>query len=832
MSEITPHVLTFPQAGTARFELRCWGEFSLTDRIRREDCSPRGRKARAIVAYLASHGDAAVGRERLAALLWSERGDEQARGSLRQSLRELRPYAVDGVALLVIEHDHVRLNAPALTSDAAQIEECARADDVAALSRMLRDKGDPLFGGLDGLDPAFDEWLALERRVQEDRLVSLATAAAERGLQRGEFGAIARLTTQLQALDETHEAIAQIGMRADHAAGDRSGVRRRHRRLCEGLKHDLGIGPSPETEALFRKLDSAEEPARAAPASPTPGTAPLEEAPPQPRFADPAQPAVRFPRRSLAALWAVRRSAIVASLLALLAAGGAAWLLRDGLPGRPGVVPRMQVAGFTALETDPGTRDYAVRLSDHVAGLLKDNLVGLSLVAPPDPGAAKTADLRLSGTVSREGDEWRVKASLEEPRRGVTLWAQEFQRPARQEEALEFEVAGAAGEAVSTTVDVLQENAARRNPYALADMVQGVAAIDDPGLTNLGRPRRLLEDAVARAPNFAGARAGLAFALLGESEMTPGPEGKLLADRAGREADRAIRTDAAAAGAAYDALYLIARKKAPTDLASAEDILIDGIAKAPRFPFLYMRRCKFLIEAGLAREALPYCQQSLARSPLTVFNSLVSANELYALGAPEAAANVVQKIARLHPDQIITRQVQFEIAAFAGSPDDASTLMHQPFDIAPHNSFAALNPEGARLFEMLLQARKSGAPADADRAIAALTAAVRSGHFNPHYLVWGAAALGRPDDAFATLEEVAAGRIPNARLTDEYLFAGGAAPLWRDRRIWPLAAQAGYARYWRTRGVLPDFCSDGSLPYDCRKEAASVAGIRPLVAPR
>jgi DNA-binding SARP family transcriptional activator len=806
-----PRVLTFPEAASARFELRCWGEFALS--VRGADCTPRGRKARGVIAYLAAQGGAAVGRERLAALLWSERADEQARGSLRQTLRELKPLTAAG--LLVLERDTVRLNTAALGSDTARLEAQARADDLAAVSRTLGEMGDPLFGGLDGADPAFDEWLALERRTQEDRRLWLASAAAERGLQRGEHGPVAHLATQLQALDETNETVVQIGMKADAAGGDRSGVRRRRRRLCEGLQA-LGVGPSPETEALFRQLEGGEPRAGAAEAPATPpATGPVEDAPPQ--------PAARAPRR--------RPAALAASLLALLAtAGGAAWLSRDHLPGRP-AVPRLQVAGFTALESDPAARDYTARLGDHVAGLLKDNLVGLSLVGPSDPGAAKRADLRLGGTVSREGDQWRVKASLEDPRRGVTLWSQEFQRPSPQGEALEFEVAGAAGEAVSTAVEALQEKTARKDPYALADVVQSVAAIDDPGLTNFGKPRRLLEDAVARAPDFAGARAALAFALVGESAL-PDPEAKALADRARLEAERAIRTDAAAAGAAYDALYQLARQKTPADLAAQDKILIEGIAKAPRFPFLYMRRCQFLIAAGLAREAVPYCQQSLAGSPLTVFNGLVSARAFYALGEPQAAADVVQKIVRLHPDQIVARQAQYEVAAFAGSPDEALTLMHRPFGVAPYNSFATLDPQGAQVLGMFLQARKSRAPADAERATAAMSALLRSGRFSPQYLVWGAATLGRLDDAFALLDQIATGGVPNWRLTDELLFEGAAAPLWRDRRIWPLAAKAGYARYWRTRGVLPDFCSDASLPYDCKTEAARVAGIPPLGAGR
>jgi DNA-binding SARP family transcriptional activator/TolB-like protein len=245
-----------------RFDLRCWGEFSLVDQLRHYEL-PRGRKARAILAYVAAQG-APVRRERLAGLLWSERSEEQARTSLRQTLVEVRPLAADAAGLLAIDRDRVGMIPLAVAIDVARLEALARADDPDALTRGLAEKGDPLFGGLDGLDPAFDDWLRLERRVRQDRLLALGAGAAMRGLDRGAYAAVSALASELQALDEAHEGIAQIGMRADHALGDHAALHRRFRRLCEAMTHDLGEPPSPQTEALFRDL-GARGPAAAAP---------------------------------------------------------------------------------------------------------------------------------------------------------------------------------------------------------------------------------------------------------------------------------------------------------------------------------------------------------------------------------------------------------------------------------------------------------------------------------------------------------------------------------------------------------------------------------------
>src|SRR5262245_36412569 len=70
------------------------------------DLAPPGRKVRALLACLALPPGRAWPREKLMAALWGDRGDEQARASLRQALAELRrtlgepsPLVTDGGAV-------------------------------------------------------------------------------------------------------------------------------------------------------------------------------------------------------------------------------------------------------------------------------------------------------------------------------------------------------------------------------------------------------------------------------------------------------------------------------------------------------------------------------------------------------------------------------------------------------------------------------------------------------------------------------------------------------------------------------------------------------------
>ena len=60
------------------------------------------KKARALLAYLAARPAIAHSRDEIAELLWGSRADEQARGSLRRTLSDLRK-ATGVVALTLLD---------------------------------------------------------------------------------------------------------------------------------------------------------------------------------------------------------------------------------------------------------------------------------------------------------------------------------------------------------------------------------------------------------------------------------------------------------------------------------------------------------------------------------------------------------------------------------------------------------------------------------------------------------------------------------------------------------------------------------------------------------
>jgi tetratricopeptide (TPR) repeat protein len=138
--------------------VRLVGVFEVRDDLQR-DCTPRGAKARAILAMLCQTPDRRRARRWLEARLWSDRGAEQASGSLRQALMEIRKSLGDEAGLLVSDRDSVRLTRAVTDLEA----------DPAAAARALQ-SGREFLEGIDILDPAFDGWLREERARVEAQM--------------------------------------------------------------------------------------------------------------------------------------------------------------------------------------------------------------------------------------------------------------------------------------------------------------------------------------------------------------------------------------------------------------------------------------------------------------------------------------------------------------------------------------------------------------------------------------------------------------------------------------------------------------------------------------
>jgi DNA-binding SARP family transcriptional activator/TolB-like protein len=137
------------------------------------DVTPRARKAAAMVAYLLLSGGPVARRERLASLLWSEKSENQARDSLRQCLAELRRSVVAGPdGCVLISPRDVALRPGSIEVDVEVLRAAVVRGDTARLAEMLAADDLDLLPGFDELDPAFRDWLIIERERWSQALVA------------------------------------------------------------------------------------------------------------------------------------------------------------------------------------------------------------------------------------------------------------------------------------------------------------------------------------------------------------------------------------------------------------------------------------------------------------------------------------------------------------------------------------------------------------------------------------------------------------------------------------------------------------------------------------
>lgn len=209
-----------------------------------------GRKTRALLAYLA----AVPGlhhRDKLAALLWGDMGNREARHNLRQALSSLRK-TVPG---LVLEGDAVGLSGDGLEVDATTFARLAREAAPDALEAAAALYRGPLLEGFDaGEGVAFEEWRALEReRLHELAVDALAALLAVR-MRDGPLEAGIQVAQRLLALEPHQESAHRALMRLYARAGRRGTALRQYETCAELLRRELGAEVEPETRRLYLEL--------------------------------------------------------------------------------------------------------------------------------------------------------------------------------------------------------------------------------------------------------------------------------------------------------------------------------------------------------------------------------------------------------------------------------------------------------------------------------------------------------------------------------------------------------------------------------------------------
>jgi DNA-binding SARP family transcriptional activator len=123
------------------------------------------QKDRALLAILALQPGAMHSRDRLAGLLWGERGEPQARDNLKHALTRLHQ-CIDTPTqpVIVSDRQYVGVDPSAVTVDVAAFERLLRQGTPDAVERASDLYRGDLLEDLNIRDPAFEDWLLAERR--------------------------------------------------------------------------------------------------------------------------------------------------------------------------------------------------------------------------------------------------------------------------------------------------------------------------------------------------------------------------------------------------------------------------------------------------------------------------------------------------------------------------------------------------------------------------------------------------------------------------------------------------------------------------------------------
>jgi TolB-like protein len=424
------------------------------------------KKTRALLAYLALPAGRQHTRDKLADLLWSDRGDKQARASLRQALGELRK-SFDALedSPLAFDHDTVALDSALVEVDVARLESLAAGENLDDLRRAAPIYAGDLFHGFDVSDPSYADWLRGER----ERLRGIAMHVLNRLLERETGPAAISAGRRLLELDPLGEDAHRALMRCYAAAGEIGAALKQYERCRDVLQRDLAAKPSPETEALHRTI-----------------------------------------RDHPSTLGAPR-------------AGQSTNSTRQEIPETaPAAKPSVAVLPFANLSGDPGQQQFSDGItSDLIADLSRFS----SLLVKGGRGTAVDARQAsqelgvryvLEGSVQRDGGRLRINAQLIDAVTNAHLWAKRFDREATGLFAIQDEVVEAIVAELAVKLDLVERDRAKRktteNLSAYELWLRARDHISRSTWDDNATARRLLERAVELDPHDPRYAADLALA--------------------------------------------------------------------------------------------------------------------------------------------------------------------------------------------------------------------------------------------------------------------------------------------------------------------------------
>jgi TolB-like protein len=638
------------------------------------------RKTALVLAALVLAGDKGVRRQTVSEAFWADRGEAQARSSLRQALAALRRALGEGdEAAVRIEGDLDTLHLAARVEDVDvwrfdQLIDSSNAADLAQAAALYR--GDVL-AGIPLPDP-LDQWFAPHQRAYRQKALalverlSLLPGADLTGVEDDCRALAERLLAADAAAEEAHRALIRL-----YQHQGRLNAALRQFELCrDTLRRELDAEPEAQTQALVASLREARTESTADAAT-----------------AQTASPSAQTPDRE-------QPSIIVMPFDNLSGADDEYFV--DGV-----------VEEITAALSR--VRDFFV-IARQSAFTYKGRFVDVREV-----GRELGVSYVVEGTVRRGGDRLRISVQLVDAETRNQLWSDRYEGATQDIFAFQDEIAAQVSGAIHPAVRNAEIAVARSKPpgslRAYDLVLQAYPKIWSQSSADNALAISLLRKAIATCSDYGRAHALLAWCHSQDVVYLWGTDPQV--SRA--EAGRAVEAAATLVGDDPTALTAIgaAISQCLEDLPRASAYIDSALALDPNNAWAWARSAWVAIYQDDPDRARERFERSLALSPLDplAFNLRIGIAMTHGYkGEYVQAAKLLQDVLKKYPRVTWAyRQLAF-VSAMSGDLATARDAIQKLRAAHPSATIALMQKahpsrHTPRVFNLMLEGwRRAGLP--------------------------------------------------------------------------------------------------------------------------
>lgn len=225
-----------------------------------------GPKTLTLFKFLTAKRGAPVLKDILIDTFWPDTTLDATRRNLHQAIYTLRQtLRQDNASFqhILFENDSYSFN-PELTLwlDFVEFERHVRAGQYQEARGKTEEaiveygRAESLYQGDFLAENPYDDWLQSQREQLRNAYIDIATRLSNDYMQRQQFGSATKLNQKILQQDPYHEEAHCQLMRCYEAQGLRHLAIRQYHILFAALEDELGLPPSPKTDALFQQLSA------------------------------------------------------------------------------------------------------------------------------------------------------------------------------------------------------------------------------------------------------------------------------------------------------------------------------------------------------------------------------------------------------------------------------------------------------------------------------------------------------------------------------------------------------------------------------------------------